>query len=398
MTARLLLLILSIVSCQQTPQSIGNTSIEVFKDTHLYFDQALKQDTTIFNQELIRLDAGRVLLKKIKLPKYTMQPKVTINMTLESNGDAWDKSGSLFVIPKTSELTILDFEKDSTLTKNINTSSPLGVNAFTYRDLKYIPNVELLRFMTPFGVGFFNNHEHIKERKPIYIPQWEDDVKWTQDITQLLPLLENEVYIGIYIDTWTKEGYKFSVNIDFEESKIKNHNIKKQDVIPLVNTTKYVANQSYYDTFHNIDLSTDFTLDKAIKNAKLYYITTGHGGHENGDEFTKKQHIVFFDHKVIKQFVPWRDDCAAFRRFNPHSGVWTESTIWKGKEIQERIASSDYSRSNWCPGSDVSPEIITLGNLEKGTHNLNISVPEAQAINGNKINYWMTSAYIVYDK
>lgn len=100
----------------------------------------------------------------------------------------------------------------------------------------------------------------------------------------------------------------------------------------------------------------------------------------------------------MKQFVPWRDDCASFRRFNPTSGVWTEKTTWKGEDIEERIASSDYSRSNWCPGSDVKPEIIELGTIEAGQHTFTFSIPEAQAIENDNINYWMVSAYLVYDK
>jgi len=64
---------------------------------------------------------------------------------------------------------------------------------------------------------------------------------------------------------------------------------------------------------------------------------------------------------------------------------------------EDMIASSDLSRSNWCPGSQVLPEIIDLGNLEKGTHSLKIAIPEAQIFKENENNYWMVSAYIVYD-
>lgn len=390
-------LLITALSCSNKLESIGDKSITVFNDTHLYFDMALKENNKTSADSIIRLDAGRVLIKKVKLPKYQLQPEVSVNMTLTSNGDAWDKSGSLFVIPKSSDLNIIDFESKKVSLKELNTKYP-AVNSFNINNKNYLPNVELMRFMTPFGVGYFNNHEHIKERKPVYIPNWEDKVQWSQNITHLLPLLEDEVYIGVYIDTWTKEGYKFSVSLNFEESKIKNHKKKEEIVIPLVNTTKYVSDQGYYDGFSKEDLITKFTLSSSIKNAKLYYITTGHGGHAEGDEFTKKEHIIKLNNEIIKQFTPWRDDCASFRRFNPHSGVWTEPTTWKGNEIEERIASSDYSRSNWCPGSDVVPIEISLGDLNSGEHSLEISVPKAQAIDGNKINYWMTSTYIVYEK
>lgn len=392
-----ILALLIVFSCSKDIELIGDKSVSVFNDTHLYFDMELKDNSEIAPDSIIRLDAGRVLVKKVKLPNYQSQPKVTVKMTLVSNGDPWDKSGSLFVIPNTSDLNILDFENNSFSLKDLNQKYP-AVTVFSKNEKEYLPNVELLRFMTPFGVGFFNNHEKIEERKPVYIPKWENNVKWEQDITHLLPLLKNEVYVGVYIDTWTKEGYKFSVDLNFEESKIKNHDKKEEIVIPLINTSKYVADQSYYDAFSKGSLKTNFTLDKPIKNARLYYITTGHGGHAEGDEFTKKEHIIKFNNKIIKQFTPWRDDCASFRRFNPHSGVWTEPTTWKGEDIEERIASSDYSRSNWCPGSDLLPELINLGDLTSGEHGLEIAVPDAQAIDGNKINYWMTSAYIVYDK
>ena len=89
-------------SCSKSIEKIGDQSISIFKDTHLYFDMALKNDTLQALDSIIRLDAGRVLIKKIKLPKYQLQPKVSVNMTLTSNGDPWDKSGSLFVIIESS--------------------------------------------------------------------------------------------------------------------------------------------------------------------------------------------------------------------------------------------------------------------------------------------------------
>ena len=198
---------------------IGDHRIKVFDDTHLYFDLSLKEDSSLLHKDsIIRLDAGRVLLKKINLPTYEFQPSVIIQMTLQSNGDPWDKSGSLFVVPKSSSISrFMDLESGMMDWKD-GDEYP-GVIPFQIDSLNYEPNVELLRFMTPFGIGFFNEHEAAKERKPVYIPRWEENVSWTQDITHLLPLLEGEVYIGVFIDTWTKEGYKFSVDLVFEETR-----------------------------------------------------------------------------------------------------------------------------------------------------------------------------------
>lgn len=391
-----LIITLLISACAKPIETLGNKTVNVFQNTNLYFDMAFKNDSLKPKDDIIRLDAGRVLLKKVKLPNYNLQPKATVSVRLTSNGDPWDKSGSLFVIPKSAGLNILDFENGTIDAKQLLDSFP-GVKSFSIKDDIYQPSVEVLRFMTPFGVGHFNDDERVAALKPVYIPKWEKQVTWKQDVTHLLPLLEDEVYIGVFIDTWTKQGYNISVSLDFEESLIPNHIKKKQTVIPVLNTSKYVSNQKFYDDFSRGNLKVNVPVKTALKNAKLYYITTGHGGHEEGDEFTEKENIISLNNNIIKKFIPWRDDCAAFRRFNPTSGVWTETTTWKGKEIEERIASSDYSRSNWCPGSDVVPEIITLGDLEIGDHEFEFSIPQAQAIDGDKINYWMVSAYIVSD-
>lgn len=213
----------------------------------------------------------------------------------------------------------------------------------------------------------------------------------------MLPLLEGEVYIGVFIDTWTKEGYNISVKLNYEESEIPNHLKKKQSVISLVNTVKYAADQKMYDAFSKQPLAVDFTAKEDYKNAKLYYITTGHGGHSGGDEFVKKENQIQLDEKDIKIFTPWRDDCASFRRYNPSSGTWKAKEIFPDIKSEDMIASSDLSRSNWCPGSAVQPEVINLGTLEKGIHQLKIAIPNAQPAAENEFNYWMVSAYIVYD-
>lgn len=376
---------------------LGNQTVSVFENTHLYFDMAFKDNPEKLEDKLLRLDAGRVILKKVKLPNYIRQPKVTVEVSLSSNGDPWDKSGSLFVIPKTATLNLLDFETGKFNLNSLNQTYP-AISSFSSDSLNYLPNIELLRFMTPFGVGYFNTHERTKDRKPPYIPHWEKEVKWSQDITQLLPLLEDEVYVGVFIDTWTKEGYHISVNLNFKESPISHHQKKKQTVLPLVNTVKYAADQKLYDYFYKQPVTVSFKIDEDYKNAKLYYLSTGHGGHSAGDEFVKKENLIEWNGEEILSFTPWRDDCASFRRFNPSSGTWPAKEIFPDTKSDDRVASSDLSRSNWCPGSAVQPEIIKLGSLTKDSHQLKIAIPKAQPAAQNEHNYWMVSAYIVYDK
>ena len=130
------------------------------------------------------------------------------------------------------------------------------------------------------------------------------------------------------------------------------------------------------------------------------------GGHDGGDEFTPQRNVLSFDGAVVKDFTPWRTDCASFRRFNPTSGVWAvqRKASYYGehgtetKVIDEMIASSDLSRSNWCPGSQVEPFCIPLGELAAGAHRLTISIPGAQPINGDEMNHWLISSYLVWEE
>ena len=139
-------------------------------------------------------------------------------------------------------------------------------------------------------------------------------------------------------------------------------------------------------------------LDEPATNASLYYTATGHGGHGTGDEFVRCEHHVTWDGDTCLSFTPWRDDCASFRRFNPTSGVWMERTYWKGDSLDERIASSDYSRSGWCPGSDVPPVRVSLGDLDAGVHELIIDVPTAQPFTESEMNFWNVAAYLTYER
>ena len=65
---------------------------------------------------------------------------------------------------------------------------------------------------------------------------------------------------------------------------------------------------------------------------------------------------------------------------------------------EEPLASSDLSRSNWCPGSDVIPEEVELKDIQPGHHTLTVSIPEAAEVDGNKLNHWLVSAYLVWDE
>lgn len=384
---------------KQKVQKIGDSCVVIFDTTQIYFNPQLKKESVNLEEDtLLRLDAGRVVVKKIQLPKYELETQAFLNLSLVSNGDPWDKSGSFFILPSISDFNLIDFEQGTINLKEVGQDYP-AVTAFNWNNKHYSPPIELMRFMTPFGVGHFSKDERCLQQKPIYLPTYDTIVNWSSNVTHLLSLLEHEVYVGVYIDTWTKEGYQISADITFKEFpySLPEAQLKKTSVIPLVNTVKYASDQLNFDGFFEDSLYVDFELDTSLSNAKLYYTTTGHGGHASGDEFTENINLVYLDNHLIKSWLPWKDDCYKYRGLNPSSGVWYDTVRYKGEIIEERIASSDFSRSNWCPGSNVQPTIIDLGLLKPGKHQLKIKIPTAQEASKNEDNYWMVSAYIVGD-
>ncbi len=376
-----------------------NKEIQLFENINLRFDMDSFPTNFEKRNEIIWIANGRIALKKVKIPTELKGLKAKLEITLTSNGDPWDKAGSLFVIPSTSKINMVNIAKGKTTYPKVD-STKYEKLVGTISSKNYQPVVELMRFMTPFGVGHFSKKDTSKHTMPVYIDGWAKKVVWEEDITELLPTLEKETYVGVYVDTWTKAGYRLSAKITFGERNIQ----PKTDVLPLVNTLMYMG-QSLPDIFARQDLEIPFSVPQKAKNVRLKYIVSGHGGHSKGDEFTPQENILLVDKKEVKRFTPWRTDCASFRRYNPTSGNWAikrEATYYteKGKEtkeITEILSSSDLSRSNWCPGSYVKPITVPLKNIKKGNHTLTISIPKAQQATKKELNHWLVSAYLVWD-
>ncbi|MBD0779050.1 N-glycanase [Maribacter sp. ANRC-HE7] len=370
-------------------------SIGVFKNQPVNFGGETGDTTRVK-----RLQNGRVIYRKINVPVYKKGTDVSVEVKLRSNGDKWDKSGSCFVVTDPERIDVIDvslgqeeFPEKSFVDKGYG-----GI----LKTEDYIPALELMRFMSPFGVGHYSDEKKypkIEYNRPVYIPKWENEVVWKKDISELESVVTGEFYIGIWIDTWTPEGYSVDVTL-----KYSGRSRPKLKVMPLLNTMYYVEGQKIPDFFAATTLDLDFTTKQELRNVKLYYTTTGHGGHSGGDEFIKLRNEVFLDSRLVLSKIPWRDDCASFRRFNPSSGVWTkkdsayaynENFEREFKEIEERLASSDLSRSNWCPGSSVMPYVVPLGELKKGIHELQVKIP-GTANKKDQYNHWLVSAYITY--
>jgi hypothetical protein len=300
-----------------------------------------------------------------------------VSVTEQSNGDAYDRTGSVFLIPTSGKISFLDgLEKGIGVLpvyENGNSKKYQGVT----KTPDFEPLLELMRFFTPFGVKKYNT---IQLKNKV----WQDSVYYRQDITELVSAVNNqEVYIGMNIGNYDKGGHKVSLNFTIHPEEMET---KTYWNLPLFNTNNVMemAGQEY-GTMFNTDkgLVIDFEVSKPMKNARLRYITTGHGGWENGDEFLPKKNTILLDEKVVFSFVPWRQDCGSYRLSNPASG-----------NFENGLSSSDYSRSNWCPGTVTNPIFIDLGDLSEGKHSIRIQIPQG-ANEGTSFSSWNVSGVLI---
>ena len=325
-----------------------------------------------------------------------------IELRQRSNGDAYDRTGSVFVIPLagTNHPNFLDgilYHPDSLpviVGKDGGRYQGIVVAPSTMKKYKdylnpyssfipsaYRPPVELMRFFTPFGVGHFNDRVKIDGLK------WEDETFYKQEVTDLKSLLEGEVWIGCFIGNYDGGGHIVSLDIksypnDYEWSI----DTKLTSVVePLVNTCNVLemAGQNYGKLFGTDSITVDFYTEGDEKEITLRYISTGHGGWGGGDEFNPKENEIFIDGKKRFSHTPWRCDCARYREWNPVSG-----NFWNG------ISSSDLSRSGWCPGTATQPVYFDLSDLEPGTHTLTIAIPQGKPMEGG-FSHWNVSAALI---
>lgn len=348
-------------------------TLSIFENETINFSNQSKS-----NDSILRFANGTVILRKIKFPTIKNGSPIFVELKTNSIGDAYDRTGSLFVIPVRAENTFYNG-----MEKGMNTL-PLyqNGNGKTYQGVvlkdNYQPLTELMRFFTPFGINHYN-HIALKDKN------WFTEVPYREDISDLQPVLSNqEMWVGAFIGNYDKGGHRVSVEITIHPQE--NETKKVTFALPLFNTTNVMemGGQEYGTMFSSEKgLEITFNLEKPIKKAQLRYITTGHGGWENGDEFVPKKNSIYLNEQLIFSFIPWRQDCGSYRLFNPASGNFSNG-----------LSSSDYSRSNWCPGTITNPILIDLGDLPAGRQTLRVQIPQGLP-EGSSFSAWNVSGILL---
>lgn len=350
---------------------------DVFDNQSIYFRDIPKIEH-LNDTEVMQFANGSIVLKKVKLPADNRKYSIFAELAQHSEGDAYDRTGSIFIIPTDKKESFLD----GLLKGKESLPKYTDKHGGTYEGMvatdNYLPPVELMRFYTSFGVKGYN-HIQVAEYN------WPDSVVFKQEITDYAKLLKGEAWVGAWIGNYAKDGHNVSLKIKYYPRG--KHTEK--EVYPLFTTTNIMemAGQAYpAGLFRNDSLTVNFRTDVDLKNAYIRYISTGHGGWGGGDEFNPKLNEIFMDGNRLIAYTPWREDCGSYRELNPASGNFANG-----------LSSSDLSRSGWCPGTVSYPVFIHIGDVKAGEHQVKVAIPVGNP-EGNSLSYWCISGALVGDK
>ncbi|MBR3492009.1 MAG: DUF4412 domain-containing protein [Bacteroidales bacterium] len=355
--------------------------IPVFEDAQIHFAEYEPVIGDIPFDTTLHFSHGTLIVKRMRLPELPAHYQIFAEIHQRSNGDAYDRTASVFVIPTEKAKSFKDgMQRLEAL------PSFVGKDGKEYQGIKaekdYLPPVELVRFFTSFGAGHFNDRVQIDGL------EWADENYYKMEVSELRDRLRGDVLIGAFIGNYDNGGHKLSLDLlaypgenKWSDKPLKEHSI------PLFNTCNVMemSGQNYGRLFATDSLEVEFEIPNGAKNVRLLYISTGHGGWDNGDEFNPKENAIYID--GVKQFThtPWRCDCATFRDQSPVSG-----NFWNG------VSSSDYSRSGWCPGTATNPVYFDLSGLKPGKHTLRVAIPQGKD-EGESFSHWMVSGVLLYD-
>ncbi|MDE6272155.1 MAG: hypothetical protein K2M31_04020 [Muribaculaceae bacterium] len=142
--------------------------------------------------------------------------------------------------------------------------------------------------------------------------------------------------------------------------------ISKCEIHGNVNFNNY--NEVATDTLGVTTKTFNFDVPADLTDAQINFILTNHGAGENGEEYVRRQHLVYVDGDIAMVYTPGGVSCEPYRKYNT-----------QGNFIYGSSPEDDWEEwNNWCPGQAVPTRKIQLGAMKAGRHKLMIRVPDAE--------------------
>lgn len=142
-------------------------------------------------------------------------------------------------------------------------------------------------------------------------------------------------------------------------------NVSKSEIHGNVNLNNY--NAAATDTIGTTSRTFNFDIPADLDDAILYFVNSNHGAGEDGEEYNRREHLIYFDGDISLVYTPGGVSCEPYRYLNT-----------QGNGIYGPEPTDDWEEwSNWCPGQAVPIRRIPLGGIKAGAHKLMIRVPDA---------------------
>ncbi|MBD0831177.1 peptide-N-glycosidase F-related protein [Aestuariibaculum sediminum] len=339
----LFLFLITLMGCKSINQEIVPTERLIY-DHIIFYDGYGKTVDEPVPAGVIRINNSNYIKKLTEEDLNAISDKLNLQVTLHARCDNYDRLG---------HVAIAFVKKDKAYAKE-----------------NVVLTQEIARYITPF----MN-----KNKLP-------DSVDYLFEINNVAKLLNNKTLRAKY-DFWLQfnlfgvpyaaqkevpgcEGrgdiYGGSIKLISSTKKYQNNNQKFVKLYSQEKLNNYKATDVEGETIK----IKDFTLDKNIKHAKLYVISSNHGANRGGEEYKRREHILYFDTQELVRYTPGGESCEPYRALNT-----------QGNGIYGRKPKSDESWAswnNWCPGNKIPIRIYDLGDLKAGSHQFKIDVPEAE--------------------
>ena len=338
-------------------KSTDTLSIEVFKDVVYYDGYAAPVNISVADG-LIRTNTSYMRKLSSQEKKELTHGNIKLSVNLKAACDNYDRlaSVSLVFTPKGSQpdqrsgaIEIARYitpfmDKNKTPSVRPYTWDGAEVNA-AFKSALAMGNTDIFIKMDVFGVPYAAQKQ----------------VKGCEG--------RNDVFIGNLTLQIVKASGKYQ--------KLKLLPVAYQDSI---------NNYKGTDTLGTTTRKYQFSVDQSLKQATIHLITSNHGANRNGEEYSRRLHLVYLDDKLIFSYTPGETSCEPYRQYNTQSNGIYGKTV-KTEEQWQRF-------SNWCPGAKIPIREINLDKLSKGKHQLMIRVPDAKF--ENKEGVIPVSMYITY--
>lgn len=255
---------------------------------------------------------------------------------------------------------------------------PKGSEAYEFDDVE---RIEVTRFITPF----MNKNREPSEVHYQYEIGNVGRILRDTDISNKYDFwLEFEVFGIPYAANTEVAGCKdrndvFAGTINFSytpaESPVRETGnilvpiyVKKPEDRGNINFNNYTEGAT--DTLGVTTRTFEFVIPEDVVDSRIYLILTNHGAGDNGEEYVRRQHLVYYDGEIMLSYKPGGVSCEPYRLYNTQpNGIYGK--IEMSDEEWE-------SFSNWCPGQSVPIREIHTGAQKAGVHKLMIRVPDAE--------------------